>query len=281
MTVQLIGVLNLTPDSFSGDGLLNQSVPSLQDKIEQSLNEGADWLDFGAQSTSPNATLQSVDTELLRLQPLWELFPRQHYAANYFSLDTFYHQVAAKAIEHGFGMINDVSGGRADPEMLSFIAAQNVKYVMMYCKNASGFADLKDDQDNPLQKLVDFFDVQLDKAYQVGIKTSQLILDPGMGAFVSARWEDSVHILQQIPTLKKRYGLPIYIGASRKGYLAKMTRYDRDKQRLGASLAAALYASEMGAEFLRVHDVLPTRQLLEVYPCIKNWREHQQSCAEI
>lgn len=273
MTVQLVGVLNVTPDSFSGDGLLNENAPCLQAKIEQCFHDGADWLDFGAQRTSPNATLQSVETELLRLQPLWDLMQQQQYAVNYFSMDTFYHQVAAKAIEQGFGMINDVSGGRSDPEMLPLIAGSAVKYVMMYCKNPSGFSDLKDDQDDPLQKLIDFFDVQLDKAYQVGVKTSQLILDPGMGAFVSVRWEDSLHILQQIPVLKKRYGLPIYIGASRKGYLGNMTRYDRDKIRLGASLAAALYASEQGAEFLRVHDVLPTRQLLEVYPMMKNWRK--------
>jgi dihydropteroate synthase len=273
MTVQLVGVLNLTPDSFSGDGLLGQPKFCLRDKIDQALKEGADWLDFGAQSTAPNATLQSEETELLRLQPLWDFIQDQGCSANYFSIDTFYHQVAAKAIAQGFGMINDVSGGRSDPRILSLIAAHpQVKYVMMYCKNASGFADLKDDQDNPLQKVIDFFDEQLNIAYQVGIKTSQLILDPGMGAFVSVKWEDSLHILQQIPALKKRYGLPIYIGASRKGYLGKMTRYDLDKMRLGASLAAALYASEMGAEFLRVHDVLPTKQLLEVYPLMKTWR---------
>ena len=260
---KIVGILNVTPDSFSGDGVLN--IQNLEQQIQTMIEQGADVIDVGAESTAPGSQKITVEDELERLEKVFQIVTNKAQ----FSIDTVNAQTAAAAIDAGFVMVNDVSGGRADADMFFVIAERGVQYVMMYCKNESGRADLEDNQQNVFQNIVDFFDEQTEKAFAAGIKKEQLILDPGMGAFISTKAEDSVEVLNQILELKKRYGLPVYIGASRKGFLSQLATYDFGaKKRTGSSLAVALYAAQQGADFIRVHDVLETRQMLEVYPRI-------------
>lgn len=259
---KIVGIANITPDSFSGDGILSKSLPNIQKQLTQMLDNGADIIDIGAESTAPGSSAITQEEELERLRPIFEMSPQFTNLA----LDTTNSKTAKEAIQKGFCMINDVSGGRKDSEMFPLVAETGVQYVMMYCKNSSGRADLEDDQQSVYKKIIQFFDQQIEQAYKSGIKKEQLILDPGMGAFISAKAEDSLEVLKKIPELKKRYQLPLYIGVSRKGFLAKLTKYDSGiSSRLASSLAAGFYAAIQGADYLRVHDVLETREFFEVF----------------
>jgi dihydropteroate synthase len=265
---KIVGIANITPDSFSGDGLLSKrsSVESVQEYLHQMFDAGADIIDIGAESTAPGSSKITQEEELQRLYPIFKTSSEFKNLA----LDTTNAKTAKEAIAKGFCMINDVSGGRKDSAMFSLIAETGVKYVMMYCKNDTGRADLEDNQDSVYKKIIQFFDERIEAAYKSGIKKEQLILDPGMGAFISSKAEDSLEVLKKIPDLKKRYNLPIYIGVSRKGFLATLTKNDSGpRSRIAPSLSAGLYAAMQGADYLRVHDVLETRQVLDIFSSLK------------
>eukprot|EP01012_Entosiphon_sulcatum_P027456 TRINITY_DN3309_c0_g1_i1.p1 TRINITY_DN3309_c0_g1~~TRINITY_DN3309_c0_g1_i1.p1 ORF type:complete len:161 (-),score=19.64 TRINITY_DN3309_c0_g1_i1:5-487(-) len=157
--------------------------------------------------------------------------------------------------------------------MYALIASHpEIRYILMYCKNPSGRADSIPNQEGHqvYQDIKDFFAKQIDAALQAGVRRDQIILDPGMGAFISQDPQDSILVLRNIRSLKAEFGLPILVGASRKGFLKSLspTRDFGANCRLGTSLACALYAAQQGADFLRVHDVLPTTQLLHAYPIL-------------
>ena len=271
ITPKLVGILNVTPNSFSGDGLLAcpQSPIEALDALFQS---GADYLDIGAEATSPGSDAITPEVEQQRLSGFLQgiqALPVDLRAK--LMCDTRHASTAKKAAQAGFGCINDVSGGRADAEMFSFIADSGLQYVMMYAKNESGRADLLDNQVGVFQKICDFFDERLNVAFSMGIQPEQIILDPGMGAFISVHPEDSLEIIMRLGELKKRYQRPFYVCVSRKGFLAKLSSAAQVPQhRLGASLALALELAKQGVDYLRVHDVLDTRQFFDVQQVFGN-----------
>ena len=268
---KLVGVLNITPNSFSQDGL--SSMGDWLPLLKERFSSGADYVDIGAEATSPGSEPITSEEELQRLAPIFKTISTQISVEEQacFSCDTRKAVVAEQAIQAGFGMINDVSGGRADPNMFPLIANSQANYVLMYAKNASGFADLLDNQDKVFEQLCAFWDTQINKAYQAGIRVSQLILDPGMSTFISVRPEDSIEIISRLSELKSRYQLPLFIGVSRKSFLGKLSAYAPDaKERLGASLAAAYVAAQNGADYLRVHDIRATRQFFDVLGAMQN-----------
>lgn len=267
---KLVGILNITPDSFSGDGLLDLEKLHGMSELQACFQAGADYIDIGAEATSPGSTPISADVEQERLSALIDAFHELSvHDRRRLMCDTRHAQTAQWVAKAGFGCINDVSGGRADPKMLPFIAESGLQYVMMYAKNDSGRADLLDNQQNIFQKLCDFFDEQINVALSFGVQRKQLILDPGMGAFISVHPEDSLEIIARLPELKARYQQPLFVGVSRKGFLAKLSPFARNaSQRLGASLALAAEAAARGADYLRVHDVRDTRQFFDVQRAI-------------
>ena len=220
--VKLMGVCNVTPDSFSGDGWMSsgqnqyqqlQRGNELQKELLNVVEQGADVVDVGGESTAPGSTKVDPADEMERLRVVMEsvkslLAARPGTAT--FSVDTVNAGTARAAIGCGFTMINDVSGGRNDDGMFPLVAAHpEVKYVMMYCKNASGRADLDDDQTNAQASILSFFDEQVARALREGVQRSQLILDPGMGAFISVRAEDSIEAMRAVPEFKARYKCPV------------------------------------------------------------------------
>ncbi len=270
---KIVGILNLTPDSFSGDGAERLSKSELCKRIENMIDEGADIIDVGAESTAPNSKDVSVKEELKRLESIFDVINKKKYSNTIFSIDTRNSETAKKGIQAGAKMINDVSGGRNDKGMFKVVADSRVKYVMMHCKNPNGKADLIKKNKDIFSGIIDFFDKQIETAVSFGIKKEDIILDPGMGAFVSPNAEDSIEILRRIPELKKRYNLPIYIGASRKGFLSKLVNKDFGvKDRVGASLATALFAVNQGANYVRVHDILETKQIIEAWEVLKSYK---------
>ena len=276
LSSKLVGVCNITPDSFSGDGWLADANEYQRAKLEIELQEsltslvkqGAEVVDIGAESTSPGSESVTEEEEHRRMSMVLKIIKNLTTDLSIpceFSVDTINVSTAKLAVEHGFTIVNDVSGGRNDKHMFRFIAENpSIKYILMYCKNASGRADLIDNQNDVLDKIYGFFDTQVNLAMSQGVKKEQLVLDPGMGAFISTKAEVSLEVLRKLPDLRARYQMPVLVGASRKGFLSTLSRYDFGaKSRIGLSMAAALFAAEQGADYIRVHDVLATRQFLD------------------
>jgi dihydropteroate synthase len=168
-------------------------------------------------------------------------------------------------------MINDVSGWRFDENMLPLISQNpEIKYVLMYGKNASWRADLEENTDKRdiLEKMFEFFDERIEKMKKSWISRNQIILDTWMWAFISNDYLDSVKVLQNIQEIKNRYDLPIYIWTSRKWFLSKIVPDNWLQDRLWSSLSSSIYASLNWADFIRVHDVREVRQFIEVFNCL-------------
>eukprot|EP01062_Namystynia_karyoxenos_P047441 TRINITY_DN35787_c0_g1_i1.p1 TRINITY_DN35787_c0_g1~~TRINITY_DN35787_c0_g1_i1.p1 ORF type:complete len:354 (+),score=103.63 TRINITY_DN35787_c0_g1_i1:117-1064(+) len=279
---QIFAVANITPDSFSDGGWVERGTAAgtgtageataafLEREFARMAEQGAEVIDVGGESTAPGSSAVTQEEEARRLGPALraagQLLAQRPDMCS-FSIDTLNSATARLALDHGFRIVNDVSGGRHDPGILALVAAEpSVRYVMMYCKHATGRADLADDQVDVASKVVRFFDQQVPAALRAGVRREQLIIDPGQGAFVSMQPEDSAELMRRGSELRERYGVPVLLGPSRKGFLKALVSRDFGAgQRCGASLAAALFAVQCGADYIRVHDVLATRQLLDAH----------------
>lgn len=265
---RLVGICNLSPESFS-DG--DNTQIALQTRIENLIADGADIVDLWAVSTAPDAPMISEEEELSRLQESFSLIAQFPHIQ--FSLDTTRASVARLGIQYWITMINDVSWWRADPAMYALIAETGVQYVLMYCKNASGRADREPIiyPNGIISHVIDFFHTQIALAEKAGVSRGQIILDPGMGVFVSQDPMDSIALLQAIPEIKKTFGLSVYICTSRKGFLGKLSQDQWPADRVGSSLATSQYAIQQGADYIRIHDVRRMRQMIDIIDTTVVW----------
>eukprot|EP01062_Namystynia_karyoxenos_P047442 TRINITY_DN35787_c0_g1_i2.p1 TRINITY_DN35787_c0_g1~~TRINITY_DN35787_c0_g1_i2.p1 ORF type:complete len:360 (+),score=87.43 TRINITY_DN35787_c0_g1_i2:117-1082(+) len=285
---QIFAVANITPDSFSDGGWVERGTAAgtgtageataafLEREFARMAEQGAEVIDVwvrrreyrpGQLRGDPGGGGTTARPRPARRRPAARAAPGPLSDMCSFSIDTLNSATARLALDHGFRIVNDVSGGRHDPGILALVAAEpSVRYVMMYCKHATGRADLADDQVDVASKVVRFFDQQVPAALRAGVRREQLIIDPGQGAFVSMQPEDSAELMRRGSELRERYGVPVLLGPSRKGFLKALVSRDFGAgQRCGASLAAALFAVQCGADYIRVHDVLATRQLLDAH----------------
>lgn len=260
---KIVWIFNLSPESFSdGKQYTNKEI---HQKIEELISDGADIIDIGAESTAPGSTPINAEEELRRLNFIFSIIKEYNIP---FSLDTTKSEVAKIWIDHGVSIINDVSGGRTDGDMMPLIAAHiNIEYVMMYCKNPSGRANHERIiyPKGIVNHIIDYFHERVVEAQCHGIRTKQLILDPGMGAFVSSDYHDSVQILQHIDTFKKEFDLPVFIGTSKKWFLKNISPDQGPNDRVWSSLTSSLYAMRQWADYIRVHDVRRMRQALDTW----------------
>lgn len=265
MSTKIVGILNVAPDSFSDGKIYTRD--EIQDRIQKLIDDGADIIDIGAESTAPGRQPIPLEEELKRLDDFFAIVGEFQWQI-LFSLDTKKSEVARIALDHGVNIINDVSGGRNDTALFPLIASRpESNIVLMYCKNSNGHAD-QEKSKNPtdiLWAVSDFFDEILTDARIKGVRDSQIILDPGMGAFISTDAADSVTILQSISILKKRYHLPLLIGTSRKGFLSRLSPDKWPHDRLASSIVSSIYAMWQWANYLRVHDVYEMRQARQLW----------------
>jgi len=249
---QIMGILNLTPDSFSDGGQFN-TLESAYQQAEKLIQEGASIIDLGAESSGPNSTQVSLAEEEARLIPvLKKILPLAQKHQVQISVDTYKSQIADQALNLGVDIINDVTGLRGDPLMAQVIAKHNAKIIIMYSKDSSARTTLEATQyTDVIQTIKEFFDQQIDYATQVGIPYQNIILDPGMGAFISTNPQYSFEILDRLQELQI-YDLPILIGTSMKSMHQVPL-----KDRLAPSIESALLAYQNGASILRVHHIKP------------------------
>jgi len=252
----VMGILNVTPDSFSDGGQFFDPAIAIAHAREMA-EQGADILDIGAESTRPYGGSQpvSADEELTRLKPV---LPEIVKLGVPVSIDTIKAPTAAFALDAGAAIVNDVWGLQHDRDMASLVARRGVPVIVMHNRDA---ADPKVDI---ITDVIAFFARSLEIASQAGIARDKIVLDPGIGFGKTP--EQSIACLARLGEFK-RFGLPLLIGASRKRFINSIAP-SAPTERVGGSIAAHLLAAQKGAAILRVHDVRETVQALRVAAAI-------------
>jgi dihydropteroate synthase len=253
----VMGILNVTPDSFSDGGRFVDPQAAVAHATEI-VAQGADILDIGAESTRPYGGAKPVgaDEELARLTPV---LPAVIQLGLPVSIDTIKAPVAAWALDQGAAIVNDVWGLQRDPDMAPLVAERGVPVIVMHNRDsADAGIDIVAD-------VVAFFERSLDIAARAGIATGKIVLDPGIGFGKTP--EQSIVCLARL-TEFKRFGLPLLVGASRKRFINSVTPSPPD-DRIGGSIASHLLAVERGAAIIRAHDVKETVQALRVAAAIE------------
>lgn len=251
----VMGVLNITPDSFSDGGRFLAPANALA-QAKRMATEGADIIDIGAESTRPyGAQPISADEEIRRLRPILADVVSLGIPV---SIDSMKPVVVAWALDTGAAIANDVWGLQGDPDMASLIAQRHCPVVIMHNRDRAdaGIDIMKD--------VTEFFSRSLKIASQAGILRENIALDPGIG--FGKTQEQSIMVLARLNQFKS-FGLPLLVGASRKRFIATISPSEPD-QRIGGSIAAHLIAAKAGVQVIRTHDVAETLQALRVATAI-------------
>ena len=265
----LMGILNVTPDSFSDGGRYNQMDKALQ-HCEQMLSEGADFIDIGGCSTRPNNAIATESEEMERVIPILKA-TRKAFPEALISIDTFRKNVAEARINEGADLINDISGGLFDTEMLPYIGQHHVPYVMMHCVGTPETMHQYTLGGDIHQTVLDFFKQQCEVLDAYG--EQQIILDPGIGFGKSL--EANYQLLSDLN--RYRYNnLPILIGISRKSLINKVLHTTPDTAENGTTVLNTL-ALLNGADILRVHDVKNAREAIELVGTFCNFAANSES----
>ena len=255
----VMGVINLTPDSFSGDGLDG----SVQAAVEQALRferEGADFLDMGAESTRPGHTPVTESEEMSRLLPSLEAVAAT--VSIPISVDTWKSAVARAALESGASIVNDIWGLRADPQIAPVVSQREAGLVMMH--NQKGHL-----YDNLLEDVVARLKESVEAALSAGVHRENLVIDPGIGFGKTA--EHNLELLRNLPCLKA-LGLPLLVGTSRKSTIGRLLDLPAEERVEGTAATVAL-AIAGGADIVRVHDVREMVRVCRVSDAIvRDWR---------
>jgi dihydropteroate synthase len=257
----LMGVLNVTPDSFSDGGLYMDLDKAISHGIELA-SQGADIIDIGGESTRPGAKPLPLDEEFRRVIPVIEALVAK--VDTPISIDTYKSLVAEKAIEAGAEMINDISGLKFDPKMADLAAKHDVPVVLMHIKGTPEVMQLDVHYDCLITEIMEYLEESIEIAEGAGIDPRQIIIDPGIGFGKSA--EDNLKIIRHLTELKS-LGKPILLGPSRKSFIGKILNVDVD-QRDEGTLASISAAIMNGANILRVHDVGPARKAAQIVDAI-------------
>ncbi|MUP44270.1 dihydropteroate synthase [Gramella sp. BOM4] len=252
---KVMGIINLTPDSFYS-GSRSSSEKDLLSTAERMLHEGADFLDLGAYSSRPGAVDISVEEELKRLLPAVETLLK-HFPEALLSIDTFRSEVAGKAIQSGGAIINDISAGKLDENMMKTVAKYQVPYIMMHMKGTPQNMKDLNQYDDLLGDVLFYFSERIRAAREHGI--NDLIIDPGFG--FAKNIEQNYEMLSKLQ-LFKNLELPLLVGVSRKSMIWKKLGITPEEALNGTTVLNS-FALAKGAQILRVHDVK------EAVDCIK------------
>ena len=245
----LMGVLNITPDSFSDGGDYN-NLEEAFDRAAKLVNAGADILDVGGQSTRPGAKSISPEAELERVIPVIKRI-RKHLNVP-ISVDTTRATIAEQAIRSGADLVNDISGGTFDPEMLPTVAELEIPIVLMHIRGTPETMQQLTDYDDLVGEILTVLEERIAAAEQAGIARSRLIIDPGIG--FGKTYEQNLELLRQLHQFKS-LGVPILVGTSRKSFIGKILDQSDPKQRVWGTASTCCASIAQGADILRVHDL--------------------------
>lgn len=264
----VMGILNLTPDSFSDGGRWLDAqgriqVDAVVEEAHRLAREGAEVLDLGGESTRPGAEEPSLQEELSRVMPVLDALRQE--APAFLSVDTQRAEVARQAAHRGAVLINDVGAGTRDPELWPLVASLGLPYVLMHMQGTPRTMQLQPRYEDVLAEVQAFLLGSAEKLQALGLERRRILLDPGIG-FGKTLEHNQALLRGMTPTP----GHALLVGASRKRFIAAVEETEqaslsRPEERVGGSVAAALWAVRQGARVLRVHDVAATVQALRVW----------------
>jgi dihydropteroate synthase type 2 len=256
----LVGILNITEDSFSDGGrYLDPAVAIAQ--ARHLVAGGADIVELGAAASNIAAKPVPPSEEIRRLEPVIAALLAEHIPL---SVDSFEPETQRFALAKGAAYLNDIHGF-PDPAVYPDLAAAACRLIVMHAAQGRGRAQRLDlGPDEVWQRIEAFFAERLPRLERAGIARERLILDPGMGFFLSSRPEASLRVLAGLGRLQRAFGLPVLVSVSRKSFLATLTGHDAPVKLGPASLAAELFAAAQGADFIRTHDPAALRDGLRV-----------------
>jgi dihydropteroate synthase len=255
---KVMGILNLTPDSFFEGSRVEKSVDSLLAKAKTMIQEGADFLDLGGYSTRPGAEDISVSEEVDRVVPAIQVL-RKEYPEVLISVDTFRSKVAELAVAAGADLINDIAAGNLDEEMPPLVAKLGVPYIAMHMKGNPQNMQKQAIYSAILTEILYYFAEKVDLFKKLGIK--DVIIDPGFGFAKTA--EQNFFLLRNLKSLEP-LGMPILAGLSRKSMIYKTLQLDASMA-LNGTTALNMVALMNGANILRVHDVKEAKETIKLY----------------
>lgn len=257
----VMGILNITPDSFYAGSRVNAD--DLVERAHAMIQDGADILDVGGQSTRPDSTFLDPETEAERVIPAMQLL-RAAFPDVLLSIDTFHHTVARDAVAAGADMVNDISGGTMDPMMIHTVAGLQVPYVLMHMKGTPQTMRSSANYNDVVTEVMDYFIARLAECRKAGIK--DIVVDPGFGFA-----KNSSHNLQLLRSLGVLHilNVPILVGLSRKSTIYTLLQTDAAHALNGTTVMNTV-ALMNGAAILRVHDVKEAREAVTLTQAIKN-----------
>lgn len=251
-TTKIMGIVNLTPDSFFDGGKLN-SIKDILDQCKLMLSEGADILDLGAFSSRPGAEMVSEEEELKRLIPALKAIKKEFPKA-ILSIDTYRSEVAKQSVDIGAHIINDISGGSMDPKMFEFVGKNKVPYILMHMQNQPKNMQVKPNYKNVVAEVYSYFHDKITLLKSFG--ALDIILDPGFG--FGKNLSHNYQLLKNISYFKT-LDCPILAGISRKRMIQEVI-HEKSEQALNGTTAANTIATLLGAQILRVHDVKEAKE---------------------
>jgi dihydropteroate synthase len=268
----ICGIVNLTVDSFSGDGLYRSpghqvtrspDLGYIFDYVQRMVEDGADVIDIGGESTRPGSVPVPLKEEMSRVIPVIKKIAKKINVP--ISVDTYKPEIAQAAVDCGASLINDISGLR-DPRMIKVAASKKCGVVIMHCKGRPRTMQAKPRYDSLIDEIIAYLDKTIIRAEAGGIAKNKIIVDPGIGF-----GKTTLHNLQIIKRLRefKVLGQPILVGPSRKSFIGKILDLP-PAERLYGTISASVLSANNGADFLRVHDVKEIRQAISVSDSIDN-----------
>lgn len=259
----LMGVLNVTPDSFSDGGQFN-SFDQAVAHAEQMADAGADLIDIGGESTRPGSDPVDDDEQIRRIVPVIKQLRGRLSAL--ISVDTTRAKVAQAALDAGASLVNDISAGRDDPAMFPLVARRRVPIILMHMLGRPKTMQVAPTYQDVTAEVSGFLNEQVIAAGIHGIEMERVLLDPGIG--FGKTLEHNLELLRRLLELTV-LGRPLVVGTSRKSFIARVTGEDDPAQRLFGTAASVAWAASNGAAILRVHDVEPMAKVLAMIRAIK------------
>nr|BAL58205.1 dihydropteroate synthase [uncultured prokaryote] len=256
--IMIMGIINLTPDSFYSKSRSHSFKEGVENAIRL-IEEGADIIDLGGESTRPGALPVDENEEKKRVIPVLKELRKNWNGL--ISIDTYKSEVAREAIDEGADIINDISGLRFDPQMVDVVSRSGIPVVIMHTSGRPAEMQMRTDYRNLMLEIINYISRSISMLCEKGYPEKRIIIDPGIGFGKTV--EQNLHIIANLKLLKvlKR---PILVGASRKSFIGALSGNVPPEERLPGSLAAAIMAVLNGARIIRTHDVKETIQAIKI-----------------
>ena len=261
----IMGILNVTPDSFSDGGRYVDTRDAVARGLEM-VDEGADIIDIGGESTRPGSSRVDATEQKRRVLDVISSLSKELPTEVVISIDTTLSEVAKAALDAGAGFVNDVTGGMDDEALIHLVAERNVPYCIMHMQGTPGNMQDNPSYHNVSDEVKSFLMQQVSKAQALGVAKENLVVDPGIG--FGKRTQHNLELLKQLSSLCEE-SYPVLLGTSRKRFMGEICQAEDPLQRMPATCATTALGVEAGVKIFRVHDVWQNRQAADVSYAIK------------